>query len=585
MKQWASRVKALVVAQSGHIIKWAKKNPVISVVVAVALFGGGYYAYGAYFGAESGATYVMGEVTRGDVRYVISGSGQVSSSNLLELTPDVSGRVTSVLVKPEQKVKAGQLLVQLDATTAQKAVRDAEANLQSARIALQKLQQPADTLSLIQAENAVTQSDASLAKAYDDGYSAVSNAFLDLPTIMTGLNDLLNANESGGLNRDSISVTADTLISYDANAKIFKEDAEAKYAIARASYDKVFTRYRTSSRASSLSEIEGLINETYETTKLAADAVKSASDLYNFVEDTLQKKGQPYSATLVAEELLVSAYTGDSNSHLLSLLNIRDSIASTKDQLEERKESLNQLRSGTDALDLASQQVTVTQRENALRDARETLAEYSLRAPFDGMVASVAVKRYDAVSGGTVVLVLVTDQQIAELSVSEVDVALLAVGQKADITFDAVDGIEAEAEVVEIDALGTVSQGVVSYAVKLAFNVDDVRIKPGMSTSAEIIVTEKKNTLRVPSGAVKEDRTGTYVLVFDPPLDASESRLVTTEQEPMRVVVVAGVEGDTFTEIESGLNEGDQVIVRESTTSASSSSDTQFRGPGGGIRP
>ncbi len=562
----------------------SRKRPVLSLFVLLGLLGGGYYAYSALFGAGTGTTYVMGEVTRGDVQYVITGSGQVSSSNQLALTPDVSGRVTSVAVKPGQRVKAGQLLLQIDATTALKAVRDAEANVQSARIALQKLQQPADTLSLLQAENAAAQADASLAKAYDDGYSTVSNAFLDMPSIMTGLNDLLNANESGGLNRDSISVTADTLVSYDSRAALFKADAEKKYVEARAAYDAVFTRYRLSSRSSSLNEIEGLIDDTYAAVKKIADAVKSVSELYNFVEDTLQKKGQPYSTTLATEEGEVAGYISDSNAHLLSLLGIRDTIASSKDAKEEKAESLRDLRLGTDTLDLASQQVVVTQRENALRDARETLAQYLIRAPFDGTVASVAVKRYDAVNTGSSMLVMVTDQQIAELTVSEVDVAQLAVGQKSTLTFDAIDGLQVDATVAEIESLGTVSQGVVSYAVKLSFVAKDTRVKGGMSTSAEIVTVEKKDTIRVPSGAVKQDGSGAYVLVFNPPVDVVNSRLVTTERVPVQVPVTPGIEGDTFTEIVDGVKEGDQVVIRESS-SATSATSQQFRGPGGGIRP
>jgi hypothetical protein len=54
-------------------------------------------------------------------------------------------------------------------------------------------------------------------------------------------------------------------------------------------------------------------------------------------------------------------------------------------------------------------------------------------------------------------------------------------GQKATLAFDAIDDVIVEATVSEIDVLGTVAQGVVTYTVKIAFDSDDDRIKPGMT--------------------------------------------------------------------------------------------------------
>ena len=100
---------------------------------------------------------------------------------------------------------------------------------------------------------------------------------------------------------------------------------------------------------------------------------------------------------------------------------------------------------------------------------------------------------------------LITKQKIAEISLNEVDAAKVKVGQKVTLTFDAIDGLSITGEVSEIDALGTVSQGVVTYGVKIAFDTQDERVKSGMSVSAAIITDVKQNVLLVPNAAVKSN--------------------------------------------------------------------------------
>lgn len=591
MKDIYTKTLSVSRAYIKRLYAYARANLVVSGVVSVVVIGALYGLYTTYFSTSTETTYVLGEVKRGVIAASLSGSGQVSASNQLELKPDVSGKVVTIPVVAGTQVKAGQLIVQLDTSAAQKAVRDAEANLESAKIALQKLLEPADTLSKIQAENALAQSKSSLSKSYDDGFNTVSNAFLDLPTIMTGLSDILNVNEQGGSNRESIAVYADTIQPYDANAKSFKEDAEAKYAIARTAYEKTFTKYKNTSRTASSDEVEALILESYETTKHIADAVKSMSDLFNFVEDNLQKRGQPFPTSLSTEESLLATYTGDSNSHLLALLNIKDSIVAARYSVAEKEESLKKLIAGTDSLDLASQKLTVVQRENALRDARETLSDSFIRAPFDGVVASVSVKRYDSVGSGTAVATLVTDQKIAELSLNEVDAARVASGDTATLTFDALEDLTLTGKVIEIDAIGTVTQGVVSYALKIGFDSQDERVKAGMTVNASVVSEEKKDVLIVPASAVKTQGGKSYVQVFNPPLPSGGSRQgVTSDTLPEQVEVEVGISSDTEIEIVRGLKEGEQIVVRTTTGSAAANTTTTgtggggFRGPGGGIR-
>jgi len=154
-----------------------------------------------------------------------------------------------------------------------------------------------------------------------------------------------------------------------------------------------------------------------------------------------------------------------------------------------------------------------------------------------------------------------------------VDLVQVKVGQKATLTFDAVSDLTISGTVAQIDTLATASQGVVNYTVKIAFDTDDDRIRPGMSVTASIITEIKQDVLAVPNSAVKTNTQGSYVEIFDDTLTATATNnLLTTTEKPKQQSVVIGLANDSLTEIVSGLKAGDLVVSR--TVSQSSSSNT-----------
>ncbi len=550
-----------------------------SAFLILLVLGGGYWTVKKVTTPPAVAHYVLSAVTRETLITSVSGSGQVSALNQVDIKPKASGDVVAVPVVNGQVVKAGTLIAQLDARDAQKAVRDALANLESAKLSLQKLVQPADTLSLTQSQNTLARAQESkqnaeqdLQTAYDDGFNMVSNAFLDLPGIMSGLQDLLYSNTpslsaSGQWNIDYYDGAA---AAYDDRADQYRADTANKYQAARTLYETTFANYKLVSRFSDTSTIESIVNQTYEATKSIAEAVKSTNNLIQFYKDTLTLHNLKPSSVADTHLATLGSYTSKTNTHLVNLLNAANTIKSDHDAIvnanraiDEDTQSLAKLQAGPDALDIQTTQLSVTQRQNALLDAQEKLADYFVRAPFDGTIAKLDVKKGDSASAGSAVATLITKQQIAEISLNEVDAAKIAIGQKVTVTFDAIDGLTISGEVSDIDTVGTVTQGVVTYSVKITFDTQDDRIKPGMSLSTEIITAAKPDILVVPLSAVKSQGGQSYVEVLDQPGSVTAGvQGVTSKFPPRQVPVEIGLSNDTMAEITSGLKEGDQVISR-----------------------
>lgn len=567
----------------------AGAHKILSVAAAVAVVWGGYWTYGKLTSTAGETRYVLGKAQKGTLIVSVSASGQVTAVNQIDVKPKVSGDVIAVGVRAGDAVPQGKLIAQLDARDAERAVRDAKASLENAQLSFQKLTQPADALSVIQAENGLAQAQDSLKKSYDDGFNDIAGAFLDLPGVMSGLDDILYGKTVNHSAQDNISAYGDMVRTDDTRVDAFQKDAAAKYATARAAYDGAFDAYKTVSRFSDSGTIAAVIDTTYEATRKVAESVKSARDLLNFVKDRLTDLSRSVPAILGLHQASLGTYTTETNTHVQNLFGAKNTIVSTERTLTEKTEQLAKLKRGADELDIASSKLTVTQRQNALRDAELTLNDYYIRAPFAGTIAKLNVKTYDTAGPGTVIATLTSSERFAEISLNEIDAAHIAVGQKATLTFDAVEGLSLTGEVAEVDTVGTLSQGVVTYGVKVRFDTQDDRVKPGMSVDAAIITDSKVDVLMVPNSAVKSRGDAHYVQMLDVPGAAIGGQGVPSTIAPREQSVTTGLANDTNTEIASGLKEGDVVVVSviagsAAATPAPSSSAIRIPGLGGGNR-
>ena len=547
------------------------RHKIISLIVIIILLGGGFWGYQSLNNTGGETRYVLAAATKGTIISSVSGTGQVSASSQLTLSPGsgASGKIVYLNAVSGQNVSAGTLLLQLDTTNAEKTVRDAQASLDSAQIALQKLEgagtltTPQNKQDAIDAEN----------QDYQSGYNTISGVFTDLPAIMTDLQNIVYGNTFNNY-QENIDFYTNSTENYDQVATQFRSNVVKSYQTALNEYTTNFNDYKSTSRYSDNNTIDSIINETYSTTKDIAQAIKDINNLIQFYKDTLSKydiKENPIADTQLSA---INSDLTKSDNDITNLLNVQSTL--TKD-----KEAV--VNSG---LDLQSQQLALQNSQNSLQDAKDNLANYYIYAPFDGVVGAVSVNKGDTISSGTSAITFITQSEYTTISLSEVDITKIKIGQKAVLTFDAIDGLSIAGQVTEIDTIGTVSQGVVSYNVKITFDTQDNRIKPGMSVNASVITDTQQNVLTVPNSAVKSRGTSNYVLVLNQKYDltsASANQGFVSTMTPSQKTVQIGAADDTNTQITGGLAEGDQVIVRtvSGATAAASSASSASRTTGG----
>lgn len=560
----------------------------------LALVYGGYTAFAAMRGKTTETRYVLGTVTRGTVIASVSASGQVSSSDSIDIKPKAGGDIVWVGVKAGDTVYAGQALASIDATDAKQSIADAEQSLAQAKLQFQKdsAQAPID---FDKANEALDDAKKELTSTYNDTFNTLSDTYLNLPTVVTGLYNVLYGYDlSPSKSQWNVDVIINVVQVNDAGYETFNnfaDTAKSDHSIARGKYDKGLINYKTLTRYSSGDDLEKILTESIDTTTAIAQALQSVLNLLDTAIDYANQHNTTVNSAITTMRTNAKSYLATTNSTLSSLLAQQKSLDASKKSIRDDERNLEILKignpTGENPISLQSSAYSISDQERSLQELKNNLANYTITAPFSGVITSLNIKRFDTVSTGTAAATVITNQKIASLSLNEVDAAKIKLGNKVTLTFDAVEDLTLTGEVVEMDAVGTVSQGVVSYAIKISFDTQDERIKPGMTVNASIITEARQDVLTVPASAIVTQSGMNYVQVFNPALQVTGgTQGVPSAVTPERIPVEIGLTDDTNTEILSGVSEGQQIVVR--TIASGTAQTTTQSAPsligGGGVR-
>ena len=233
----------------------------------------------------------------------------------------------------------------------------------------------------------------------------------------------------------------------------------------------------------------------------------------------------------------------------LSVQIVNAQLEQAKANLLTAKKNWDKVKDGPNQDDIAAAQAKVAAAQASVNQSR-------ISAPFDGTVTLVNVQAGDRVSPGNLAFQIDDlSRLLIEVQVSEVDINQVHPDQPVELTFDAIPDKTYQGVVTSISSVGVSASGTVNFTVKVEITNPDASIKPGMTTSANIAVTQLKDVLLVPSRAVRV--VGRQRVVY----------VLRGDGQQAQVEVVLGATDNVNVEVVSGnVHEGDQVILNPPQT-------------------
>lgn len=175
-----------------------------------------------------------------------------------------------------------------------------------------------------------------------------------------------------------------------------------------------------------------------------------------------------------------------------------------------------------------------------------------ITAPFDGVVADITIREGQALSAALLaapsISLVNTGRMEMRGFIDELDVALVELGQEVDILLDAMRDRDVKGTVAFVSPIGTVWLGVVSYETIIALESSHEGLKDGLSATADIIIERRQDVLLIPNRAIRGTVDRPTVVVY-------------ADGEQQEREIVLGLTDGISTEIISGLEEGEQVLV------------------------
>ena len=193
--------------------------------------------------------------------------------------------------------------------------------------------------------------------------------------------------------------------------------------------------------------------------------------------------------------------------------------------------------------------------------AEEELTNATIRAPIDGMVLARPIELGSPVSSilnlganATLMMVLGDISKVyVRGNVDEADIGMVRLNQPARIKVETFRDKQFDGKVTQISPMGTDKDNVISFEVKVSIDNSSGELLANMTTNAEIILEEHKQTLVVPEAAIIYDtKRNASVDVYVP--GAKNQR----ERRPVKI----GVSNGTKTQVLSGLGEGQKVVLQ-----------------------
>ncbi len=499
-----------------------KRNAIIAIaVLALAILGFVGYRQFSSRDVAAAAELQTVPVQRGTLVATVNAAGNIAARAETTLTFRTTGKVTAMHVQEGDRVEAGQVLMELDTTDLELDVAKARLSLATAEAQLAKTKAGPTAAEMAAAQASLESARENLAKVQAGSTQAqLAAAEAALKATQDSYRRLVEKPDPSEVEQARLKLDQAKNSLWAAQNQ---RDATCGQSNSSPQCDSAKAQVANAEVAVRIAEIA---YQQAQEPATAAEIQNAAAQVQRAQDELDQLRNSPTAAELAAAEA----------------------------QVKQAESQLAKLTNGPTPEDLAIAEAQVEQARLSLQQAERRLEEAKLVAPFAGTVVAVNYREgeYVSTSQPAVTLADLSTLEI-EVPLAEMDVARVAPGQEVEIVLDALPDVTLQGRVTYVAPVATIVQGVVNYPVKIQIENPDPAVRPGMTAGVSIIVERREDVLMVPNRTVRA---------------AGRQRAVEVlyQGQVIQVPVTLGMSNDTMTEVVNGLKEGDQVVLRGTTT-------------------
>lgn len=507
--------------------KWVKRLVIILVAVALIVF-----LFSRCMGAGQqiiSSAYLPYTAEVRDMTVSVSGTGTIEPLQAYKVTTLVSGEILEAPFEEGQTVQKGDVLFRIDA-------RDLESNIEQLQLNVRSAQLALDDLLKTQSDN---QKDRNV-KAEDAGI--ITKLYVDQGdsvTVGTVVADVLD--------RDHMKL----------KVPFHSADAQSFY-IGQAA---------TVSVTGTAETISGTVDEIAATDEVGPGGtlVRQVTILVNnpgVLSDTSQGSASVNGTACASGGTFAYASSGQITAKAAGDL---DTLSVKEGDRVSEGQVIGVISEADLETQIENARISLENAQLSLQNAQEKLEDYTITSTITGEVIEKNLDVGDNISGmsssGSTVtypaVIYDRSQLTFDMAIDERDISKIQVGQKVEITADALDSQSFTGVVDKVNINGTTVNGNTSYPVTVKVDGAPEELYPGMNVSAKIIVEEAGSVLTLPVEAV--ERGDTVLVALPGCLDENGliANLSATEQRQ----VTLGRNDDNYIEIVDGLEEGDVVVA------------------------
>lgn len=529
--------------KSNFLVRHRKVLMILGIVILVGIGGIIYFKFNNRpVMANQKMVQEYATVSKGNIELTVTGSGAIESSSIKNVATEVSAKVKSVNVAVGDNVKKGDILFELDSSDLETQIRNKQKTITNYQKTVNEYNEDIANLNV-----------------YTDRSGYITN---------------LKVNKGDNVNKNSVI-----------------------FDIMDASYYKLTAdfHYNSNNPIQVGDEVTMMVNDAFNYMTGTVSKVSDLKKHYEYGGETQQVEIQVANPGYTLEGITVSQITvstqsgaqimalSNSKFETLNTVSIKCPSSGTVAQLNVYEgqyitpESLIMILENDDLYEnLSNARTSLSDAITELNDIKEDSTFYTITAPIDGVVTSVEVNVDDYVRSESTIAKIVNNTEVQfEISVDELEILDIELGQEAKVTIDALEETETVpliGHVTEIALEGTNMNSVTSYPVIISLAGNE-KIRMGMNCTTEIIIDSATDVLVIPVEAV----------------NARKNKYMVTMEDGTQREVEIGIYDENYIEIVSGLTEGEKVKlpikITNTTTGEKQSNMGGFTMPIGGSIP